>query len=411
MQPQEISARKILNSKGKETISVIVKSQGKIFETSAPEGTSKGKYEVSALSEKGIDFSISLVNALGKKIVQDKLIFCTFDDLEKLESLVKQLDKTNNFSVIGGNSLYALEASLLKAIAASYKQELWQFLLENKKAQIPKPLGNCIGGGKHTEQELRPDFQEFLVMPRTEHFFDSYFINLQTYKETKSLLQKKDKTWQGTLTYENALASTMDNESILDLLQEVKEKIKEKYGIEILIGVDIAADSLWQDSRYRYQNFKKEKPRTKLTEEAQLEYVRSIINKYNLFYVEDPFHDKAFESFSLLLKKTKNCLICGDDLTCTHMELVKKTIDMKAINSLIVKPNQVASLLETKKVIDFAKKNNITLIISHRSGETYDNTIAHLAVGWQIPIIKTGILGKERFAKLHELLRIERQLR
>ncbi|MEM2958079.1 MAG: hypothetical protein QW261_07310, partial [Candidatus Jordarchaeaceae archaeon] len=101
MQPQEISARKILNSKGKETISVIVKSQGRIFETSAPEGTSKGKHEVSALSEKGIDFSISLVNALGKKIVQDKLIFCTFDDLEKLESLVKQLDKTNNFSVIG----------------------------------------------------------------------------------------------------------------------------------------------------------------------------------------------------------------------------------------------------------------------------------------------------------------------
>lgn len=133
-----------------------------------------------------------------------------------------------------------------------------------------------------------------------------------------------------------------------------------------------------------------------------------MIKENNLCYVEDPLHENDFKGFANLCAKT-NTLICGDDLTCTHLERVKKAVKEKAINALIVKPNQVGSLLEAKKVLDLAKKNNIIPVISHRSGETQDDLIADLAVGWQIPVIKTGIVGKERLAKLNRLLRIERE--
>lgn len=405
MQIKEVFARKILNSKNKETIAVTVKTN-KTFEASAPEGSSKGKHEVRAFSVKGIDFSVQVINALQKHIQQ--LNFETFEDLEKIEELVRRFDKTKDLSIIGGNALYALETAILKAIAFSQGKELWQFLAEKQKIEMPRPLGNCIGGGKHTEQELKTDFQEFLLLPETKNFSDAYFINLQAYKEAKKLLKERDKTWHNTLTYENALAATIDNEQVLELLHEVKDRIKEKFGIKIKLGIDVAANSLWSQGCYRYKNFSKKKKQITLTEKEQQDYIEKIIKKYDLFYVEDPFHEEAFNFFASLTKKTKT-LVCGDDLTCTSFERVEKAIKLGAINALIIKPNQCGSLLETKKVIDFARSKEINLVISHRSADTADNALAHFAVGWQIPMIKTGILGKERFAKLHELLRIERQ--
>ncbi|MEM1535942.1 MAG: enolase C-terminal domain-like protein [Candidatus Pacearchaeota archaeon] len=406
MQIKEVFARKILNSKNEETIAVTVKTE-KTFEASAPEGSSKGKHEVRAFSIRGIDFSVRVINALQKPIQQ--LNFETFEDLVKIEELVRKFDKTKDFSLIGGNALYALETAILKAMAFSQGKELWQFLAGEKKIEMPIPLGNCIGGGKHTEQELKTDFQEFLIMPETKNFSDAYFINLQAYKEAKALLKEKDKTWHNTLTYENALAATLDNEKVLEIMLEVRDKIKEKFNIKLKLGVDIAANSLWQAKYYKYKNFSEKKKQKALTNEEQKRYIEELIKKYNLFYVEDPFHEEAFDYFAALTRTT-NCLVCGDDLTCTSLERAEKAIKLKAINAIIIKPNQVASLLETKKVIDLARKHDLIPIISHRSGETSDNALAHFAVGWQIPIIKAGILGKERFAKLHELLRIERKL-
>ncbi len=413
MQLVNLSARKILNSRKEETIALVAEVKGiknKTIETSAPSGKSRGGYEVRAFSSKGIDFSISFLNALGRKLVDGKINFENFSDLEKIENLVRKYDQTTNLSFVGGNTLFILEATILKAIAISQEKKLWQFLLGNKKPLLPRPLGNCIGGGMHIKQEKKADFQEFLLLPKTRHFFDSYFINMQAYKEAKTLLREKDKEWQGTLTDENALASTLDNESILELLQEVREKIKDKFGIDIEIGIDLASSSFWSGKMYKYKNYSAKRKEKTFSKEEQINYIADLAKKNHISYLEDALHEKDFDGSFRLRKKIPHVLICGDDLICTRLERLKTAIKTRAINTIIIKPNQIGSLIETKKVIELAKKNNIMPIISHRSGETMDNTIAHLAIGWQIPIIKTGILGKERLAKLNELLRIERQI-
>jgi len=168
----------------------------------------------------------------------------------------------------------------------------------------------------------------------------------------------------------------------------------------------MAASTFFDGKEYIYKNLPQ-----RLNPEKQLSYVSNLIKAHNLFYVEDPFHEDDFEGFAKLIRKMKsNCLIVGDDLTATNLERLKKAVEMKSINAVIIKPNQNGSLLRTKEVIDFAKANNIIPIISHRSGETSDSMIADLAVAWEIPFIKTGILGKERMAKLNRLMHIEREM-
>lgn len=405
-----VTAKLIRTSKGDPTIAVIIKTSAGSVEASAPQGTSKGKYEVRNFSVRGVNFSIEFINALGKKLKQMNIDLDTLDDLKKIENLIKEIDSTDDWHIIGGNALYALEAALLKAAAKFHGYELWQFILGKRKKIIPSPLGNAIGGGLHLEKEKKTDYQEFLLIPRTKHFFDAYFINLQAYKEVKKLIIKYDKEWQGILTAENAIASTLTNSQVLDILDELKKIIKEKFDIRIDIGIDMAATSLWDGKGYIYKNFPL---RNVMRREEQVNYVFNLIKKYKLSYVEDPFYEDDFLSFSKLLSKLKRekikCLICGDDLTTTNPQRIKKAIKEKAINAVIIKPNQVGSLITMRDSIELAQANNIIPIISHRSGETFDDTIAHLAVGFQIPFIKTGIIGKERDVKLKELERIEKK--
>jgi len=409
-----LTARKILNSRNEQTIAVVVETKDGKFEASAPGGKSKGKNEAVPFPKQGVDFSVDFINALGKKLVLNRIPFREISDLEKLELVIRGYDNTKDYSKIGANTLYALEAALMKAISGSYGLSLWKFLNDKPKI-LPMPLGNCIGGGQHTKkiggfEEKKTDFQEFLFLPKTKYFFDAYFINLQAYKETKKLLQEEDKEWTGELTDENAFSSTLDNESVLKLLTKTTGIIKDKFKIDLGLGLDVAASTFWNGANYSYKNFPSQ---NRLVGDKQIEYIVDLIKRYNLVYVEDPLEQEDFSGFSKLRRvltgvNNKKCLIVGDDLICTQEDRLKKAIEEKSINAVIIKPNQNGSILATKRVVDLAKKNDIVPIISHRSGETSDNTIAQLAVGWEIPIIKTGILGKERFAKLHEILRIER---
>lgn len=402
---ERITARIIKDSRNDKTIEVTTEIKNKHFVASSPGGASKGKHEAKTFSEKGIDFSVFLLNGIGKKLIIDGISFESFEDLAKVEEIVRKVDKTKEYSIIGANALYALEASLLKAIAFSHGLELWQFF---EKPKIPIPVGNCIGGGMHITQEKKADFQEFLIIPRTKNFFDSHFISLQAYKEAKFLLLQHDSAYrEGMITDENALATTLDNESILQLLQKIKERIKEKFDMTIDLGIDMAASSFF-NINYVYKNFPGKK---RMKREEQISYVSELAKKYSLAYIEDPLQEEDFNGFSKITERAKNnALIVGDDLICTQKERLENAIRERAINTVIIKPNQNGSLLETKKIVELAKANDITTIISHRSGETSDNTIAELAVAWNIPYIKTGILGKERFAKLHDLLRIEREM-
>jgi len=417
----EARARKILDSRCEATIEVSAVSGKYRARASAPSGKSRGKNEAEPFSQKGIDFSISFLNMLGQKLVSEKISFSKFGDLEKIENIARQFDKTKNWNIIGGNAIYAIEAAILKLMAACSKQELWKFLNPNTRA-LPMPVGNCIGGGMHVKQETlknqkvfgapktrefsseKADIQEFLFIPQASSFMNAYSANLHAYKEAKKLLLER-KGWKGKLTDENALASTLETEQILEILNKVARIVEEKMKIKMRIGIDMAASTLWDGKTYSYKN-----PKKKLSETEQEAHVFRLIEKYNLFYVEDPAKENFSEFSELMRKKRKDVMIVSDDLTATHLELAQKAVKEQSMSAVIIKPNQCGSLIEAKKVSDFAKKHNILTIMSHRSGETSDDLIADLAVAWQADFIKTGILGKERFAKLHRLLKIERQM-
>jgi len=411
MQLTNFVARKIYNSRKEATIEVIAESHDKKVMASAPSGKSKGKYEVQDFSVRGIDFSISFLNVFGKRLINEKISFETFADLEKIEAIARKYDQTKNWAFIGGNALYVIETAVLKLIAMSHEQELWQFLLEGKHPLMPVPIGNVMGGGAHVSASKKVDWQEFLFIPRTTNFFEAKFVNEVAYKEAKKVLEDKDLEWNGKLSDENALAPTLNCETTLALADSIRNTIQDKLGISIGLGIDCAATTFWTGVKYRYHNFSSTIKQKDLLPEQNSAFIVDMARKYNLSYVEDPMHCEDFSGYANILRRLKNCFVVGDDLICTRQERLEKAIREKAINAIIIKPNQVASLLETKKTIDFAKKHEIVTILSHRSGETLDNVLAHFAVGWRIPFIKCGIVGSERLAKLNELLRIERQIK
>ncbi|MDD5741238.1 MAG: enolase C-terminal domain-like protein [Candidatus Nanoarchaeia archaeon] len=400
---KKVIAKAIRDSRGEKTIKVTVKTSRK-FKTSSPFGKSTGKYEAKPYS-KNLTSDISYINKLDvdnlNKLFQKndgKTIAQAFLILQDTEKLVK--------NKIGANSLFALEAGLLKALAYENKKELWEFLTSKNKPAFPRPVGNAIGGGLHGEgiQKKEPDFQEFLFISNGRTFSECVEINELAYNLTGKLLG----AW--TKNDEGAWLTGKTNEEVLMILDNVRQIIKNEYKKEVDIGVDIASSSFYKDNKYNYKN-----PAVDLNKKHQILYINELIRRYKLFYVEDPLDENDFTGFKELskeIKKTGNkCHVVGDDLTTTNPERLKKAIKNKSIDAIIVKPNQIGSLLKVKEVIEIARKNRIKTIISHRSGETKDSTIADLAIGFRCDFIKTGIHGKVRTRKLRRLIEIEKKLR
>ncbi len=380
MRVKSLKARKIKNSRGEDTIEVII---NKKYKASAPSGASKGKHEVIAF-KKNVEYA---VNYLNKYSEIKKIDFEEFEDLAKVENLLK---------ILGGNPVIALEFALLKAMSDG---EVWRFLLKGRK-KMPTPLGNCVGGGKHIKGNA-PDIQEFLIAAKEKKFYKAAAINDYLYQKIGTVLKVKKKTDEG------AWAPNISNLEVFELLNKTIEEVKKETGRKILLGVDVAATSFFKNGYYFYKNFSSAERFKKLNRKQQINFIKETIKKYKLFYVEDPLYEEDFKGFSFFEKR--KCLVCGDDLICTNIKLLKKAIKNNSVNAIIVKPNQVGSLIKTKEIIEFARKKEIKTIISHRSGETLDATIAHLAVGFRVPYIKCGIFGKERRAKINELIRIERE--
>ncbi len=382
MEIKSVKARIVLNSRKQQTIEVIV---NKKYSAAAPSGASTGKHEVQAFPPKGVEFAVKFLNMFeylkGLKIE-------SFEDLRKIEKLLP---------IIYANPMIALEFAVLKAAS---KNNVWHFL--NPSANnVPMPLGNVVGGGAHIKGSVKPDIQEFLLLPKTPHFKDAKFVNEYVHR----LVGKKLGTKK--MTDEGAWAPKLDTTSILDIVKEVAECVEKETGVRIRLGLDVAASELYANGRYKYSNYSKDVSKKSLSRKEQVSFMESLVKKYGLSYVEDPFYENDFESFKDLKDRTST-MVCGDDLTTTNLELLRKAKD--CINAVIIKPNQIGSLLKTKEAVDFALENGMTPVISHRSGETMDATISHLAVAWNIPVIKCGIYGRERQAKLKELLRIEKEI-
>jgi enolase len=398
----KIHARKILDSRGNPTIEVEVTVGSVTARAAAPGGASRGKYEVVDFPEGGVDAALKKIDRISTRLAGTDVL-----NQEKVDSLLHEIDGTSNFGEIGGNTAVAISMAVAKAAAAAKGVPLFKSLNKNA-SELPFPLGNVLGGGKHAGGNT-PDIQEFLALPiGASKFVDAIFTNAKVHKKVKELAGKADKTFTGGKGDEGAWAPHLGNDEALEIVAKACGDVSDETGIKVRPCLDLAASSFYHETDGVYI-YKREGKRRDPGE--QVDFVAELVNKYHLFFVEDPIQEEDFEGFAELTEKVgKKCIICGDDLFVTNVERIQKGMKMKAANSVLIKPNQIGTLTDTLKAIELSKKSGCTPVISHRSGETTDNTIAHLAVGWSCPIIKTGTVGGERIAKLNELARIEETL-
>ncbi|MEX2017263.1 MAG: enolase C-terminal domain-like protein [Candidatus Pacearchaeota archaeon] len=381
---KSVDAKSIFDSRKEKTVFVSVKTDVGVFSASAPNGKSKGKNEAKSYA-KSLDEDIRMLKKFSDYFSKDNIN--NFDDLRRIEDVVDRQ--------IGANTIYALEAAILKAVAKEQKKEVWQLINPKANPKI-RLVGNCIGGGKHSKIGRKPDFQEFLIIPNMKSVKENWEKSKKLKEEAKYLIKERDNKFDGKKNDEDAWNTNLGEKEVFDILKKMS----------IPFGTDVAASGFFKRKSYHYEN-----PMLKRNKDEQFDYISNLIRNFSLFYIEDPFDEEDFESFSKLLKKYPDSLIVGDDLTTTNYKRLEKAIKMRSINAIIVKPNQCGSLLEMKRVCGLAKKHDIKIVFSHRSGETKETILADLAFGFGADFFKCGITGKEREVKIKRLIAIERKLR
>ena len=400
---EEIKARQIMNSRGNPTIEVDVFTIDGFGRASAPSGASTGRAEAVPFPEGGVKEAIKKV----EEEIAPEIIGLYADDQEEIDAILHEVDGTENFRNIGGNTAYAVSFAVADAAADSYGLSLYQYLGGSMNSSLPYPLGNVVGGGKHAFGKAT-DIQEFLALPLgAESFSAAVEANAAVHRKLKNILGKMDATFTGGKGDEGAWAPNISNDEAFEAVTKACQEVTEEMGFECRVGIDVAASSLWNPEKKVYIY---ERDGVERDPGEQIEYILSLIEKYNLVYVEDPLHEDDFEGFSELNSKSHDCLICGDDLFVTNVKRLQKGISMHAGNAIIIKMNQIGTLTDTWKTARLAQENGYVPVVSHRSGETEAYHIAHLAVALNAPIIKTGVVGGERIAKLNELIRIEDEL-
>lgn len=400
---EDVTARKIFNSRGEETLEIDIVTTAGFGRASAPAGASKGKAEVVPYPEGGVDEAIKKA----EELIVPELIGMDANEQEEIDILLHEIDETKDFRNVGGNTAFAVSLATAEAAATSYDMPLFQHLGGYLANELPYPLGNVLGGGKHALGKA-PDIQEYLVIPlKAPTFSDAAKANILVHQKVGSSLKKADKTFTGGRGDEGAWAPNMKNEEALGIVVKACEVVSRELGVECRAGLDMAASALWKQKEKCYVYAR---DGIKRDSGEQLDFVLRLVEKYDLAYVEDPFHEEDYESFAELTKKVKKCLICGDDLFVTNRERLIRGIKVRAANSIIIKANQVGTLTDAWEATKVAKKARYVPVVSHRSGETSDAHIAHLAVAFSCPVIKTGVLQGERVAKINELIRIEETL-
>ncbi|MEM3084567.1 MAG: enolase C-terminal domain-like protein, partial [Nitrososphaerales archaeon] len=333
----------------------------------------------------------------------EKFIGIDASDTKAVYDALRSVDDTSNYSKIGGAIAYALSIAAADSAAKALNIPMFRLLNRSGSHRFPFPLGNVLGGGAHAGPGT-PDIQEFLVVPMgAKNISEALQMNFEVHKEVKSVIERKDKEFTYGRGDEGAWAPKMNNVQALDAVEKACGNCGFKLGKDIAMGVDFATSSLW-DPKVKAYVYRRSGRR--LTPARQIEYVSNLIKDYRLLYVEDPFHEEAFEDMAELTKKFKNVYVAGDDLLVTNTERLAKAVKYGSCNAAILKVNQAGSLHDAMQFAKEATKNNVKLITSHRSGESTDVHIAHIAIATGSIMIKTGVMGGERVAKLNELLRL-----
>jgi enolase len=389
-----IELRTILDSRGNPTVEADVYTTGGFGRSAAPSGASTGSLEAKVRPPKE-----AVDNALANLV--PALIGMDAADQEGFDEQLRDIDGTTDFSGIGANVAVALSLANAKAAASSMGIPLFRYLGGAFARELPLPLGNVIGGGAHAENAT--EIQEFLVVPGgaadTE---EAVFANAAVHRQVKDLLKKKGKSCgKGD---EGAWAPQIDDALAFELIAEATGLVADEMNVEVDMGLDIAASQMWDGNAYKYR-------KSVRSTEDQIAYIAELVDKYNLVYVEDPLHEDDFDAFSELNSQIGDrCLVCGDDIFVTQVDRIQQGIDTDAANCVLIKPNQVGTLTDTFDAVQLAQRNGMDTVMSHRSGETTDTTIAHLATAFSCVFLKCGVVGGERIAKLNELIRIEEQL-
>ncbi|MEM1983465.1 MAG: phosphopyruvate hydratase [Sulfolobales archaeon] len=404
----DVYALQIIDSRGDPTVEVVVITEGGgVGRAATPSGASKGRYESLELRDGGKDYSGRGVLRVVDNV--NKIIAPAIKGLDStryrfVDRKLVELDGTSNKSRLGANALTAVSLANVKAAADTLGLPLFQFLGGFKANLLPTPLMNLINGGAHAGNEL--PFQEFMVVPvGADRFSEALKIGVEVYKELRKYLKEKYGPTAINVGDEGGYAPPMRRVSeALDALVNSIRRAGYSEGVDVFLALDVAASQIFDDDKKVYRIDGKE-----LSSADMVEYYRELIRLYPIKVIEDPFHEEAFQEFSELRKYVKGqTVLIGDDLTVTNVERVKKALSLDSIDGCIIKINQVGTISETEDCIKMLTESGKRAIISHRSGETEDNVIAHISVAYETGLIKTGAPARgERTAKYNELLRIE----
>jgi len=385
---EDIHYRIVFDSRGNETVECEVYSEDVVGKAIAPSGASTG-------SEEAIAISPYKYEEIEEKISKALVGMSVFDQIS-VDKVLRETDGTDNFSNLGGN--FAITASLAVAKTASelLRLPLYQYVGGVFAKELPYPLGNVVGGGAHAEGST--NIQEFLIIPvGAKNFFEAQSTNAKVHKAIKQEFKKRNIF--AAKGDEGAWAAQIDDDAAFDVIETAIAKVEDETKIKVKIGLDVAATELWDGEYYIYKD-------KKLTTEEQIAYMAELADKHELLYIEDPLHENDFEGFAELTKQVK-CMICADDLVVTNVKRIKKALELKSMNTVLIKPNQIGTLTDTFNAVKLSKDNGCKIVVSHRSGETEDESIAHLSIAFNATLIKTGVVGGERLVKLNELIRIE----
>ncbi len=404
-----VFAREILDSRGYPTVEVEVSLyDGSIGRASVPSGASVGRFEALELRDNdpnrycGMGV-LNAVNAVNVEVAKH-LINMSAIEQEKIDEALIQIDGTANKSRIGANAILGVSLAVAKAAACALNISLFEYLSDiqvNGSFIMPVPLINVINGGVHASNML--NFQEFMIIPvGAGTFSEAMRMSAEVFHNLSKILKRKN--YSTNVGDEGGFAPNISKTA--EALDLILEAIKvSNYSDNFTLGLDVAASTFYENNLYKFEN-------KELSSEELVDYYQELVNQYPILSIEDGLSEDDHYGWQLLTRKLgKKLQLVGDDLFATNCTLIKKGIEMNMANSVLIKPNQIGTLTETLNAIKMAHSHSYRTIMSHRSGETEDTTIAHLAVAFGCGQIKTGSLSRsERLAKYNELIRIEEQL-
>ncbi len=408
---QSVHARQILDSRGNPTVEVDVRTEnGFVGRAAVPSGASTGKHEAVELRDdddkvyvgKGVLKAVENVN----DIIYPELIGISAYEQNLIDKIMLELDGTPNKSKLGANAILGVSLAVAKAAAQEAGMSLFRYVGGTNANTLPVPMMNILNGGSHADNSI--DFQEFMVMPaKADTFSQALRMGVEVFHTLKKVL--KSKGYSTNVGDEGGFAPNIkSNEEAIEIVIQAIEKAGYKPGEDIFIAMDAASSEFYENGVY---HFKKSDGR-KLSSAEMAGYWTEWVNKYPIISIEDGMDEDDWDGWKAVTDSIgSKCQLVGDDLFVTNVTRLQQGIDQKIANSILIKVNQIGSLTETINTVNLAKRNSYKNIMSHRSGETEDSTIADLAVALNTGQIKTGSASRsDRMAKYNQLLRIEEEL-